>query len=244
LEDEARTLLALADGADLTRPVAACPGWSVADLLAHLTGVYRWADLIVRERREAPPSAEERAALNEGGHGEPDPLRTLSTAHARLVTDLRAAQDGMRCWTMWPAGDDRHYWIRRQAHETLIHRVDVQIAVSGGDGGGMGLDPAVATDGVDELLMGFTRRFRRRLRTPQSHTVRFHATDTGHSWWMRIGPSEPEFGTGMPDAPAGTEVHGRSHDLLLLLWNRRDTDGLTVTGPATPLQMWRSDAHI
>lgn len=249
LEQEALTLLELADGADLTRPVAACPGWSVADLVAHLTSVYRWADLIVRERRDARPSAEERAALDEDERGAPDPLRRLSDAHTRLVTDLRAAQDGMRCWTMWPAEDARHYWIRRQAHETLIHRVDVQLAVRGRGEGGPRPDPDVAADGVDELLMGFSRRFRGRLRAPKPHTAYFHATDTGDTWWMRIGPSEPEFGTGGPDDgthPHGTrtDVRARADELLLLLWNRRERDGLEVTGPDAPLRVWRSDGHL
>ena len=41
-----------------------CPGWTVADLVAHLDGVYRWVCLIVGERRSERPPRHERAALD------------------------------------------------------------------------------------------------------------------------------------------------------------------------------------
>jgi uncharacterized protein (TIGR03083 family) len=253
LEDEGGALLDLAAGTDMTRPVVACPGWTVADLVAHLTSVYRWARLIVGERRNERPSPQERAALDDDGRAAPALLEALAEAHARLLAVLRATPPGTNCWTMWPATDGRAYWIRRQAHETLIHRVDVQLAAAGlPDGppeletaaaglpdGPPELETAVAADGVDEMVTGFAQRFSKRLRLPHPHTVSLHATDAERSWWMLLGPQEPEFGRGTPDSPAGTEVRARSAELLLLLWNRRNSDGLDVTGTDAPLLAWR-----
>jgi uncharacterized protein (TIGR03083 family) len=236
LEDEGHALLKLARGAELTRPVPECPDWTAEDLVRHLTGVYRMVGLTVAERRRERPS---RAELT-GDDG--DPMRALADAHARVVTLLRDAPDDLDCWTIWPAPNAREYWIRRQAHETLVHRADMQNAVSGTMLGCAEVEPEIAADGVDEMVTGFAQRYRGRLRSAVPYTISLSATDAGRHWWIRLGPGEPEFGRG--EAAATTEVAARSSELLLLLWNRRSWEGLTVTGNEAPLRIWRSDAHL
>jgi hypothetical protein len=43
---------------------------------------------------------------------------------------------------------------------------------------------------------------------------------------------------------AGTSVRGPASDLFLLVWNRRDDEGLEVTGDRRALDLWRSTVRI
>lgn len=241
LDDEGRTLLKLAGGTDMSRPVASCPGWTIADLVTHLTSVYRWAGLVVREGRHERPS---RAAPDEPERDGPALLGALAEAHAQLVETLRAAPGDLDCWTVWPAQDARQWWTRRQAHETLVHRVDVQNAAAGRTSDGADLLPAIAADGVDEMVMGFANRYRDRLRSSVPGTMSLHATDVDRRWWIRLGTTEPEFGRGSGDDPAPTRISALGGELLLLLWNRRTWQGLDITGPDDALRAWRRAAHL
>ena len=243
LDTEGSLLIQLARAGSLTSQIAACPGWTTRDLLIHVGFVYRWAALIVSEARSQPPDRAERAGL-----ADPDPgddagvIGRLSAAHKAILHALSSALPDLECWTLWPTSPPREFWIRRQVHETLIHRVDLQNAGRRCVQSGFDLAAPIATDGVDELICGFAGRYDRTLRAPTPVTLSLKSTDTGRSWWIRIGPEEPEFGRG--PAAGDAEVHARSGELLLLLWNRRSPDGLDVRGDASALDIWKSGAHL
>jgi uncharacterized protein (TIGR03083 family) len=244
VEEEGGALRELAAAGELSETVPNCPDWTVAQLVAHLTGVYRWAALVLGERRQTPPSRDERAKLNGSANTGPELVDDLAEAHTRLVAALRAAPADLDCWTMWPARSSRHYWIRRQAHETLIHRVDVHNARQRQLLGDVAVAEDVAADGVDEMVTGFANRFRTRLRSPVPATICLHATDVDRRWWIRLGADDAEFGRGPVTDPDRTEVHARSGELLLALWNRLGWSGLRVSGPDAPLRTWRDNARV
>jgi len=125
--------------ADLGAPVRACPGWTVADLVAHLTGVHRW---VIKALDDAgpPPYDEEPQA---------DPVGDYERHATAMVDRLRALAPDAPAWTF-----DRHdqtagFWRRRQLHEVSIHRWDVAP---------YRLSDDVAEDGVDEVLDFFLPR--------------------------------------------------------------------------------------
>lgn len=238
VEDEGRALLEFARGGELGLAVPGCPGWALSDLVTHLASVYRWVGVVVGEgRRERPERVETE---------DPSPLHALETAHARLLEVLHAASPELDCWTIWPAPNALHYWVRRQAHETLVHRVDAQNAVTQAILGSVEADPVIAADGVDEMVTGFAQRFHGRLRSSVPATISLHATDVDRRWWIRLGPGELESGRGEVGqvGEARTEVKALSGELLLLLWNRRTWDGLTVTGDDGALRAWQRGARL
>jgi hypothetical protein len=53
-----------------------------------------------------------------------------------------------------------------------------------------------------------------------------------------------QFGSGTSPTPVDTEVRAHSGELLLLLWNRRHADGLTVEGRTDVLDIWAREAHL
>jgi uncharacterized protein (TIGR03083 family) len=216
------------------------------ELVEHLGFVYRWAATVVAEARPARPGADEVSALQD-----PDPaddrgvVDRLEEAHAALVATLGGASPDLGCWTIWPvAAPAREFWIRRQVHETLVHRVDAMAAAALPGVGGEQLSPALAADGVDEMVCGFAGRYSHRLRSEVTRTMSLRATDTGQTWWVRLGPDEPAFGRGRPHATADTEVHGRGGELLMLLWNRRTCEGLDVRGDRHAIDDWHRGAHL
>jgi uncharacterized protein (TIGR03083 family) len=227
---------AAADGG-LDAAVTTCPDWTVREVVGHLGGVHRWAASFVADARTEPPGA------HDGLEEPPDDGQLLAwfrAGHERLVEVLSKAGDDMECWTFLPAPFPRAFWARRQAHETAIHRIDVESAT----GRRTTFDPRFAIDGIDELLLGFFARRRGALLADPAVTLGVRAGDgtAGDAWTMRIGPQGREVDRG--DAHGDLVVTGAANDLYLMLWNRRGTDGLELDGDERVLDTWREKARV
>jgi len=103
------------------------------------------------------------------------------------------------------------------------------------------IDPVLAADGIDELLMGFITRGKGRLHAAEPYRLLVRTDDTGHAWTLRIsdGPivATPG-GTERPEAVfAGTAVQ-----LYLSLWNRADE--ITKDGRSDLVDQWRKQIRI
>jgi uncharacterized protein (TIGR03083 family) len=194
----------------LDAPVPSCPGWRLRDLVAHLGFVHRWATAYVAgEQTEMTDGPGEEEILKLAPAGE-SLVGWFRDGHARLVSALAAADPAIRCWTFLEAPSPLAFWARRQAHETAIHRADAQLAAAAATlGEELRPYPAqLAADGIDELIMGFGRRHRRRLAGPPGE-LRIRADDgagdagTGASWTVLIRPDGGRVSRGQPPGPAG-----------------------------------------
>jgi uncharacterized protein (TIGR03083 family) len=247
LQAEGGLLASSAAGLSLDLPVPTCPPWSLRDLLRHVGYVHRWATRYVTERHtEQVPRLDEKAVL---AQDIPDAglLDWFRAGHAALVSALSSADPGLACWSFLPAPSPLAFWARRQAHETTVHRVDVQLAAAAvRPGRPVAPVPAVqAADGLDELLMGFARRNARN--GPRSDPPRALFIDAGTARWViRMGPERAEVDRGGDGAagPGDCTVTGPVPDLYLLLWNRRGPAGLDVTGERGVLAHWRREARV
>ncbi|MFI8962499.1 maleylpyruvate isomerase family mycothiol-dependent enzyme [Streptomyces sp. NPDC053493] len=235
LDAAGKALLKAAAEAGPDAEVVTCPGWRVRDLLRHTTMVHRWATAFVVDGHTSyHPAA-----------GEPDLdgdalLSYVREGHAGLVAALRAAPADLSCWSFLPAPSPLAFWARRQAHETTVHRADAESALTGVPGP---VDPAVAADGVDELLRAFHARDRSRVRTPEPRTLRVRATDTGDVWTVRLSADAPRTETNA-DGPADCELSGPADRLYLTLWNRLPQEAVTVTGDAALARLWRDNSAV
>ena len=247
LQAEGGRLAATAEVLTLGLPVPACPDWSLRDLLRHIGYVHRWATRYVTDgQRERVPRLDETAVL---AQDIPDAalLDWFRAGHAALVSALAAADPELACWSFLPAPSPLAFWARRQAHETTIHRVDVQLAAAAVQPGRpvTPVPAALATDGLDELLMGFARRGARH--GPRSDPPRALFIDAGTARWVvRMGPERAEVDRGWdgPAGPGDCTVTGPAPELYLLLWNRRDAAGLDVTGDPGALAQFRRDVRV
>lgn len=229
-------------------PVPTCPGWRVRDLVTHTGGVHRWATAYVAERRGEAMDPEEKSRYRDYIPDDAELIDWYAAAHAALVKALEDAPPDLECWTFLPAPSPLAFWARRQAHETLIHRVDAEAAA--GIPGAVP-DAALAADGIDELVTCFLTRPKSALRADPGRNLGVRATDVGEEWTIRIGPDKVEVlrGSGclrMRDAGGSTDcvLTGAAADLYLLLWNRADATDLKVDGEASLLDLWHESARV
>jgi uncharacterized protein (TIGR03083 family) len=236
-------LLAAGQSAGLAAGVPACPGWTVADLLAHIGGVHRWAASYVASGREREATAEEAAPCFSVPPGEPV---TVWARHGyeRLLQALEQAPADLACWTFLPAPSSLAFWARRQAHETAVHRVDAEAAA----GRVAHLEADFAADGVDELLCGFFSRPRRPAAT-KPMVLAVEALDAPGRWRVTMGPEgiKAERGSGGADGPPPDgRLRGPAQDLYLLLWNRLtlEATGAEMDGDPAVLALWQQRARV
>jgi uncharacterized protein (TIGR03083 family) len=135
-------VLALAAARGLEAAVPSCPGWTVADVVAHTGTVHRNRGRIVVERLMEDPDEEET--------GDPATVTVdwYRAGLGSLVEALEASGPGTRVWTWHPPDQSAGFWARRMAHETLIHRIDAELA----HGAVTPIDAGLAADGVEEVL--------------------------------------------------------------------------------------------
>jgi uncharacterized protein (TIGR03083 family) len=226
---EGDLLAAAAKRAGMGAAVPSCPDWAVRDLLKHTGYVHRWATGIVAQGLGRPAGGASEEEILAQGPGDAELPGWFREGHAALVRALSEAPPDLDCWAFLAAPSPLAFWARRQAHETAIHRVDAEQAA--GRASASAFEPAFAADGVDELIMGFLARSIRRGSWPGLDAgLAIHTADGAESsdWLVAGGAGEPGVSRGTGEA--GCDVTGQARDLYLTLWNRRQADGLQVTG--------------
>ncbi|GLL08679.1 maleylpyruvate isomerase family mycothiol-dependent enzyme [Dactylosporangium matsuzakiense] len=244
LERAGLDLVDAAEKAGFDAPVPTCPEWTVRELVQHVGYVHRWAAAYVRSGRSAILTDDEEADAVGPFPEDPALLDWFQAGHTALVDVLRAAPADTACWHFLPAESPLAFWARRQAHETTIHRADLQGAV----GSIAGVEADLGLDGIDELLMGFYGARGRRLRSEVDCTLSVLATDGAsadgpHAWTVTMTPVGATIVRGLSD-DADCTLRGPSSALYLALWNRRTTADLDVQGSAAVLEVWRDRATI
>jgi len=210
-------------------PVPTCPGWTVRDLIAHQGMVHRWAAATIRG------ISLDTAAVEAEGLVIRDQLEWLDLGARDLLQALVDAPDELPgTFFLHNAPPARLAWARRQCHETTIHAYDAMAASNGAPPAAAStwIRPALAADGVDELLTGFLPRPRTKLRLPSPTRVLVESTDTADAWTLQLG-SEPAVTTRGSCEDADATLRGTAAGLYLALWNRGDeieATGIDVLG--------------
>ena len=226
--DAARLRAAAAD-----RPAAdvpSCPGWTVTDLLDHVAHVYLHKVAAMRQGRRPvdwpPPATGESAPA----------LYDRALAELTAKFDRRSPTD--QTWTFYPDDQTVGFWLRRMAQETVVHRVDAELAA-----GAVTPVPAdLALDGVDEVLRIFltwgTNAF-----ADEPDTARLLRDCDGRAVRIETGPLRfvvrptPERIELTGSGPAAARVRADPPEMLLWLWNR-GADA-RVEGEPAPVEQLR-----
>ncbi len=218
--------------ADLAARVPSCPKWNVADLTRHLGTVHRWAEHLVRTRA----TTRIRLADTELGEIEVSDEWLRAGGHALSAT-LRAADPDQ---SMWAWGADQHvrFWSRRQLHETLVHRFDLELAI----GVTSQVDPAIAADAIDEFFSNLTCdhdvEITSRPSHPSGERLQFRAKKGFGEWNVELRPDGYSFvgEGGWFDAV----VIGEPAEMLALVLRRRPLKecDVSVEGDVPLLEYW------
>jgi uncharacterized protein (TIGR03083 family) len=241
----AATLAEIASTYDADLPVPTCPDWTLRQLSTHVGRVHRWAAEIVRTR------SAERVPFNAAPDGrypaEPSERAAWLVAGAdRLI----AAVDAAGSEPVWAFSEiaPASFWARRQAQETMMHRVDAEVAV----GRAVVLDAALAADGIDEWLTSVTDpRYRQHgdgtHALPAGAALQLRATDAAGGgavtdWLIRSidGGLSLQRGPAASTDEAEVSVRGPADRLLLVLVRRLPADdpAIAVSGDAALLTRW------
>jgi uncharacterized protein (TIGR03083 family) len=216
LDVEGQRLRQSAEG-NLAAAVPPCPGWTVADAVAHTAEVYE-NKIACIELAGARPDPWPPAWPDDR-----DPVAWFADAHGRLLHILRTTDPGAASWTWWPPDQTAGFWIRRMAQETAVHRADVQSA----SGAVTPVDSDLAQDGVDEvLIMMLAGDWSDAVQPGSTGTVAVTVRDT--TWRILLRPDTVHVDQEGGDSDA--QLTGAPSDVLLWLWGRRPDSAVDITG--------------
>ena len=203
--------------AGLTTPVAGCPGWTVADLLWHLTEVHHFWTTVVAERlsdwrdytQPPRPADGALAAMYRQVRGE-------------LLAALTGADPATAVWT-WSNDHTVAFVIRRMAQETAVHLWDASEAA----GIPNPIDAGIGSDGIDEFLTHFLSNARDGA-PAVGGSVHLHCGDVSGEWTVR--ETDGGFLVAREHSKGDCAIRGPASDILLTMWRRVPLAACDVVG--------------
>jgi uncharacterized protein (TIGR03083 family) len=240
LGDEAERLAARLPDAPLEAIVPGCPGLTLGETARHVGSVHRMVWHWLRdgarpgEWQRSPRPGQDLAAYVRAGV-------------APLLVELAAHRPDEICQTWWPADQTYGFWRRRMAHETIVHRIDVQGAAGGPIDD---VDDDIALDGIDEVL---TLWFEHRLAVLNVTATRDHVVTirTGGREWVAhaglernhthrpVDPAETDPDAGNGEGATHAVVTGSPMRVYLWLWGRRSSRTIEQAGSLDAVaQLW------
>ena len=195
--------------------VPGCPGWTVADLVAHTTEVQWFWATIVEDRLAEPPGEDRRPARV----ADAELVQALRAQTARLVGVLRETDPRTPVWTWAPAQQDVAFITRHQVQEGAVHHWDAADAA----GQSIVIERPAAVDGVEEFLTFSVSRdadLADPPRPPLAGRFVLRCTDGPEAWTISDGrtPGAARFDAGA--APGAPAIQGTASELLLWLYRR------------------------
>jgi uncharacterized protein (TIGR03083 family) len=232
-------LVAALPASALDAPIPTVEEWTVEGVVRHLGRVHSWVTGALlasadQTMADLPPPAR----MPKG----PECLE----AYREAADGLLAAFDGLDPSDPKPtfAGPgSAGWWMRRQAQEVSVHRIDAQDGIHAA--GGPATDPLAvdgAADGIDEWARMFVaeRMPQRDMVLPNDlHgcTIHIHGTDDpapadGAEWLLTV-TDEGAVTVEATHAKGDVALRGPAETLLLALWRRRPLSDLDVVGDAS-----------
>jgi uncharacterized protein (TIGR03083 family) len=228
----------ITSAADFDAPVPCCPGWTVRDVVAHTGVVHRHKERIVRERPNQDPEPET------APDADPALRSWYSAGLERLLATLAATDPTDPAFTWYLADQSAGFWYRRMAHETAVHRADVESAFGAVSPWGA----ALAADGLEEILGPIMCAYTDDPRweyTPDGRVALIRPTDVETTLQLRLG--------GGAYGPGWTLEHGAAPDPIAMIsapawdldlwaWGRAPADVLSVEGDTSVVDLVRAVA--
>jgi uncharacterized protein (TIGR03083 family) len=218
-------LAAVAEG-HLEADVPTCPGWTVSDLVLHTGSVYHHKIACLQLGRRP-----EESEFPHGPADDQDAVDWFRDAHRQLLAELGSRPPDATTYTWYPPEQDVSFWIRRMAHESVVHRVDAESASRQVTAA----DDDLAVDGIDEVLDLFLSYALGQDpdEDVDAHQGRSLRVRTGSwAWQVSVGTDDPanKIPLQRTSAPAQATVSGEPSELMLWLWGRRPDSAVTVHG--------------
>ncbi len=228
--DSAR--LASASASNLDAPIDHL-GWTMAELVAHIGGVYATVTTCLNSGGTDSPNVGPEARAPAGN----EVNDWFVERRTSLLDALSSVDPATETWTFTgpPAAG---WWMRRMASETAIHRWDAQ-AGSTALGEIPAVDDGLATDAIDEYhevsLLFSSNRPERLYPTGSLH---LHRSD-GPGEWMLQSDGHGGVAITHEHGKGDAAVRGSASELLLWSWGR-PTHDLQIFGDETVAAAWQA----
>jgi len=232
--DSDRIVAVLAANPDA--PIPWCGDWTVKDCALHVGGLHHVLTGVIEGRPTANFGLFK--SLHPPKVTDPGLAQWISEGTAAYVEVLNTTPTDDPCWTFWSEVPTVAFWPRRSAHETMVHRWDVERAA------GINIvpqDPALAADGVDEYLSVFVGMMRGLHSSPGAgETAHVHCTDTPGEWFVTFSGASEQIVT-REHKKGDVAFRGPAEGLLLFLWGhqRAEEAGIETIGDASLAARWR-----
>lgn len=211
LTADSETFISAAATLDRDNPVAVCPGWSVADLVAHQTFVWGFATANVLAGGEKTPPAAPKPPEDETKLFE-----WSASVRATMLEVLAAADPDAPAWSFAAPFQTAGFWQRRMCHETMVHRWDMQSVALDIDP----LFPERASDGIDEYLeVGLQYSSGRPNREYPTRSLHLHCNDTAGEWTV-VADADNTLTVVREHSKGDAAVKADAEELLLWIWGR------------------------
>jgi len=189
-------------------PIPHLPDWTAHDVIAHLAGDYRWAQQIITTR--VNPRTGLQAVVHRG-----DELCAEWDAAASDLIQLLTFCDPAAACPNFAQGDAgvTAWWVRHQAHETTLHRWDLESAT----GAHTPIASALALDGIEELFAVYAERYRP---FALSAPVTLACPSHGRAWTVSPAGDGTVVKMALTDGLDRADLEASPEALLLALWHR------------------------
>lgn len=226
---ETQRVAQIAAQADLTAVVTTCGDWTLRDLVRHVGFVHRWATSAMitaaaPDRGSIPmPIDDEQASI----------AAWFSEGAEKLVSTLADLDPTAPTWHPFPPPATNAVWLRRMSHETMIHRIDAELALRETST----VDPELASDGIDEYLSLTLPHLvaSGRAELPDG-SLHLHCTDVSGEWLIL---DDDGLALTREHAKGDAAVRGLAAAILADLWGRQGRLGeVEVVGDAAVAETW------
>jgi uncharacterized protein (TIGR03083 family) len=224
----------------LTRPVPTCPDWTVGDLVRHLGAVYRRTRTHAGTGQASQPWPSVAVPDDAPAATDPGVVAWFGQELAQLDAFLEALDPDLPTWNWAPQARVAGFWHRRMAHESAVHRWDIQFATTLPEP----LESKLAGDTVAEVLDSFLPAGRRLAKGGATGVVHLGASDLGQEWTLRLrgeGIALLDTDTLLDDDahPARAAAAGTASDIALSMWGRVAFDVIETAGDLSLLEALR-----
>lgn len=231
-------------GAALDVPVPSCPGWVMADLVGHVGVVYDHKLTIVRD-----------GWIDEQPEPVDPPTSGLLAWFHRTTTEmlrvLASAEPTAPAATWYAPNQTVGFWQRRMAHESVIHRLDAELAHDVVTP----IDAALGADGIDEILaIMMTGAPEWSVTSMTDRVITVTEVDGSQSWRLRLAAftgtspggtlfeDEATFFIDYTDDPAAASIAGPAGAVDAWLWGRGELGDLSLDGDRDLVDLVRNVA--
>ena len=220
---------------DLGATVPTCPGWALRDLLAHTGAVHRW---LAEGARVDTGSLPDIALLGERPTDDDATAGWFRDGVDAAIATMSTIDGGAARTTWFPPDQTAQWYFRRITQETLVHRLDAELAT----GQVTDVDPELAADGIAEMCEVFIPSAAGQPIGGDGRTLHLHATDADSEWLLTLHADRVDVDRG--HAKGDAAIRGAARDLLLLTWGREPLGEIEVFGDESVADTFRAAAKI